>query len=194
MTIPQAVAILTAAYSAEIKFRQGVPQSDADTRENILALATFLTNPNHKFGVLLNGNVGNGKTTLMRAFQQATGYLVQRGYFDDLQPDNGFVGLVIKNARQIAQEAKDVKIDQRNRAAFMFGIDDLGTEPTEVVDYGNVLNPVIDLLEYRYTMQLFTFVTTNLTRDEIYEKYGDRIGDRFREMFSVITFSHDSYR
>lgn len=32
----------------------------------------------------------------------------------------------------------------------MLGIDDLGTEPQEVMDFGNIVTPVIDLLTKRY--------------------------------------------
>ena len=67
-------------------------------------------------------------------------------------------------------------------------------EPTEVVEYGNVLNPIIDLIEYRYLRQLFTLVTTNLTAEQIRKKYGNRIADRFNEMLEVIVFKNQSYR
>lgn len=83
----------------------------------------------------------------------------------------------------------------------MLAIDDLGTEPTEVLDYGNVLSPVIDVIEHRYNKQLFTFITTNLvanSEDEkittIRKKYGVRIADRFNEMLHVIIFKDISYR
>ena len=50
-----------------------------------------------------------------------------------------------------------------NQDVDVLGIDDLGTEPSEVSDYGNVYTPVIDLLTKRYEEQLFTIITTNLT-------------------------------
>ena len=49
----------------------------------------------------------------------------------------------------------------------MLGIDDLGTEPSEVLDYGNVYTPVINLLTKRYEEQLLTVITTNLTQKQI---------------------------
>ena len=76
----------------------------------------------------------------------------------------------------------------------MQGIDDLGTEPSEVLDYGNVYTPVIDLLTKRYEEQLFTVITTNLTPQKIREHYGDRIADRFNEMVKKIVFSNGTYR
>ena len=76
----------------------------------------------------------------------------------------------------------------------MLAIDDLGTEPVEIQDYGNHLSPVIDLLYKRYDEQLFTIITTNLTPKEIRERYGERIADRLNEMAFRIVFDNDTYR
>ena len=76
----------------------------------------------------------------------------------------------------------------------MLGIDDLGTEPSEVMGYGNVYTPVIDLLTKRYEEQLFTIITTNLTPQQIREHYDDRIADRLNEMVEKIVFKNGTYR
>ena len=76
----------------------------------------------------------------------------------------------------------------------MLGIDDLGTEPSEVMDYGNVYTPVIDLLTKRYEEQLFTIITTNLTPQQIREHYDDRIADRLNEMVEKKVFKNGTYR
>ena len=76
----------------------------------------------------------------------------------------------------------------------MLGIDDLGTEPSEVMDYDNVYTPVIDLLTKRYEEQLFTIITTNLTPQQIREHYDDRIADRLNEMVEKIVFKNGTYR
>lgn len=76
----------------------------------------------------------------------------------------------------------------------MLGIDDLGTEPSEVMDYGNVYTPVIDRLTKRYEEQFFTIITTNLTPQQIREHYGDRIADRLNEMVKKIVFNNTTYR
>ena len=70
----------------------------------------------------------------------------------------------------------------------------LAQKPSEVLDYGNVYTPVIDLLTKRYEEQLFTVITTNLTPQKIREHYGDRIADRFNEMVKKIVFSNGTYR
>lgn len=59
---------------------------------------------------------------------------------------------------------------------------------------GNICNPVIDLIEYRYDRQLTTFVTTNLAPEEFKDKYDVRIADRFNEMIHKIVFQDENYR
>ena len=76
----------------------------------------------------------------------------------------------------------------------MLAIDDLGCEPTEIMDFGNVSNPIIDLLSIRYEEQLFTIISTNFKASDIRTKYGDRIADRLNEMVERIYFDNDSYR
>ncbi len=76
----------------------------------------------------------------------------------------------------------------------MLAIDDMGVEATEVLDYGNALTPIKDLIEYRYDAQLFTMISTNLTAEEVRKKYEARIADRFNEMWEVLVFENPTYR
>lgn len=103
-------------------------------------------------------------------------------------------GIRIVDAKEVVILAKDLESFRNLRNMPMIAIDDMGREPIEILDFRNVLNPVIDLLEYRYNMQLFTFITTNLTKSQIREKYGNRIADRFNEMLEVIIFKNETYR
>ena len=73
-------------------------------------------------------------------------------------------------------------------------VDDLGTEPREVMEFGNVYTPLIDLITTRYEEQLYTIFTTNLTPAQLEEKYGKRIVDRLNEMVEKVVFENESYR
>lgn len=140
-------------------------------------------------GLLMCGVPGNGKTTLMRAISN----LINLFELKDDYSQALFVRTL--DAREIVRLSRDAFDQYRKTSQMpMLAIDDLGLEPAEVLDYGNVLNPVIDLLSTRYNDQLFTLVTTNLTGKQIREKYGDRIADRFNEMMDVIIFKTSSYR
>jgi DNA replication protein DnaC len=90
--------------------------------------------------------------------------------------------------------ARDDKGYRELKTVDILMIDDVGTEPKEVMDYGTISTPIVDILEARYNLMKFTLLTTNLTPSELSEKYGPRLADRFREMFHVIGFDHPSYR
>ena len=77
---------------------------------------------------------------------------------------------------------------------LQLGIDDIGTEPAEVQDYGNFIYPIKELLAMRYDAQLFTVFTTNLEPKEIRQRYGDRIADRLNEMMTKVVYRNPTYR
>lgn len=189
MTEEQATDLLTAAYMAEVEFRHRQYVGDEGTKMNLSSLAKFLTSEHAKFGVMFCGVCGNGKTTLLYAFQSAINLLSRCGAFEDRN-----TGLMIIDAKDIAHYAKDFQRFRELKSKPMLAIEDMGREATEVLDFGNILNPVIDLIEYRYNCQLFTAITTNLTSDQVKKKYGRRIADRFNEMLEVLIFQNGTYR
>lgn len=188
MTQAQAYDLLLAAYMAEVEYRHREFVNDEQTRENIENLAKFVTSDGSKFGIMFCGVCGNGKTTLMYALQNVINAVNSAGGFD------GKTGMMIADAKEIAQTANSVKEFRALKSEGMLAIEDMGREPAEVLNFGNVLNPVVDLIEYRYDNQLFTAITTNLTGEQIREKYGKRIADRFNEMLHVVIFKNNSYR
>lgn len=190
MTESQAADILYAAYRAEVAKRKRNFIDDEHTRQHIKLLAAYLTRDNPKFGVLLCGNCGNGKTTMLYAFQSALNCLNDRGYFENPRD----IGIRIVDARESFELAKNYDRFKDVRGFRMIGLEDIGREATEVMDYGNIISPIIELIEYRYDHQLFTFITTNLTPKQLREKYGTRIADRFNEMLEVIVFTNETYR
>lgn len=185
LTQADAEQLLTAAYQAEVEYRHRAYVSDSCTEDNIRKVAAFLTGDSSKFGLIFLGTSGNGKTTLLKAIQQSMNFLSKQGMCDE--------GVVIVDAKDAAG-VRDAKERHTMRSRPILAIEDMGREPTEVLDYGNVLNPIIDLLEYRYDEQLFTIITTNLNPSEIRTKYGARIADRFNEMFERVIFQNQTYR
>ena len=196
MATQDALDLLAAAYRAEVEYRHGILKLDQNTLANLATLATIITQPDPKFGIMCCGTCGNGKTTLLYAFRRLVNYLRPLRHFDFLSDGihryDATVG--IYTAKEIcAISRNDEKIEAiKNRT--MVAIDDLGSEPLENVNYGNVTTPVTDIIEHRYNRQLFTFITTNLIPSEIRGKYGARIADRFNEMLHVITFKDITYR
>ena len=69
----------------------------------------------------------------------------------------------------------------------------LYAKPREVMEFGNVYTPLIDLISTRYEEQLYTIFTTNLTPTQLEEKYGKRIVDCLNEMVEKVVFENESY-
>lgn len=161
-----------------------------ESKEQIKKLATSLTDKKRNF-VILSGNCGTGKTTLMNAvlrliealrwngnYNQSTGFkIVPRGAKKVFATD------VNKNTFELLQDWQGVLM-----------IDDFGIEPISNNDFGTIKTPMIDLIMHRYEERLPIIFSTNLSVDDIKKRYGDRITDRFRERASLIKFTNKSYR
>lgn len=152
----------------------------------------MLTCPTTKFGIMLCGGVGNGKSTMMMALQRLFLHLdITVKYNTTFET----LGMNVISAKEIC---RIIRVDPNKilqyRDLTMLGIDDLGEEEATMIDYGNRVTPLIDLLSHRYNQMLFTMVTTNLTPTQIRSTYGDRIADRLNEMMLSIPYKEPSFR
>lgn len=198
-----ALDLLTAMYKYEVLLRQRNFILDDNTESNLISLSGFITSDSPKFGVMCCGACGNGKTTLLYAFQRAVNYLNNIKHFDFLSDEYSKFDARMKilRAKQIVKLSTDRDAFNNILSCPMLAIDDLGTEPTEYNDYSNINTPIVDLIDYRYNRRLFTFITTNLVAKQnrdtdvtVRIKYGNRTADRFNEMLHVIIFKNVSYR
>lgn len=189
MSAADAEVYIRGAFEAQVESRGGVVQYDDMTVRNLRLVAETLTGDGHKFGVLLAGTCGNGKTTMMRAVQSVV-QLLNNTYYRCGER----IGNYLAEAKEIAALPDKTGVLKIYQATPLLFLDDLGREPTEVMKFGNVTSPITELLEYRYNQRLTTLVTTNLEPSEVRQKYGDRIADRFNEMFAVISYTGASYR
>ena len=190
LTEEQARDVLLAAIEAEVEYRHRTFSDNDDVRNAIRQMTRWLTSDNPKFGMLLCGGCGNGKSTFLKAFQTMLNYLQIPSPYNQ-----GAYGIRIVDAKYASYLCrKDYAEFMRLAGYEMLGLDDLGTEPRELLDFGNVITPVIDLLTKRYDEQLFTIATTNLSPAQIRERYGERIADRLNEMMEKIVFRNETYR
>lgn len=138
MSEDEAYAYLLAAMMAEVEYRHRRFCTSEDMENQLQEIAHWLTSSSPKFGLLLCGGCGNGKSTMLRAFQQLLNNLRIPKSFND-----GTYGIQIVDAKYIAYLCKNNYEAYRKLISVdMLGIDDLGTEPSEVMDYGNVYTPV----------------------------------------------------
>ena len=193
--------LLGARYKSEVLTR--VPADkyrnlDEEMQRNIMDAATWLCDPNKRPGLLLYGNLGTGKTTLLKAMAKVINACCERERDGNNKPkatlEEWKVVSVIK-AKTVIAESTDPK-GRYNimTSTAILAIDELGVEPTETKLYGNATEPLIDLLCERYDRQLCTIISTNMGASEIAERYGRRVSDRFNEMFAAIPFTSNSFR
>ena len=196
--LEEALAILAACFKAEIIRRHRDVVWTEDIQRCLTEVATELVNEKPKFGFFFCGNVGNGKTSLMYAIQRCINYLADQNHFEFLYEDWTYkpkIHMRIVDIREILVASKgEAKEFEVIRKFPFLGIDDLGKEPAEIMDFGNVLNPFHELLEYRYQQQLYTVITSNVPPDMVKEKYGERISNRIKEMLVKVVFKNTSYR
>ena len=178
MSTEEAAAFIDTALRLEVADRGKMFIDSSELQGYILRIAELFTKPTAKFGILLCGGVGNGKEIPLKDNKSCNCYT-----------------LTVESAKFIYNQ---VTVDPKGYAELqetnMLGIDDLGEEETALMNYGNRITPVIDLLSYRYCRMLFTMVTTNLTPAQIRATYGDRIADRFNEMMLILPYRSPSFR
>lgn len=146
-------------------------------------------NEGSKHGLLLVGGVGCGKTSMLTAVCR----MMTRLHYSSLSTERK--GFEFRTAYGVAVlQTQNPEEYERFKRAEWIAIDDIGQEPAEVQQFGNILNPIRDLLLYRYENDLLTIASTNQMPKALTTRYGERIGDRLREMMHVIQYKEASYR
>lgn len=157
---------------------------DEANREVVTSCAAWLAreprlNLDLKKGLLLIGNVGTGKTMLVRAMRAAMmeAYGAQFG---------------IRSCSEMVRSYTEIGYEDIDRwmTAPHVCFDDLGTEG-EGVHFGKRTNLMAEIIEARYERlqsgrKCWTHMTTNLGVNDIRAKYGDRAASRLRQMCNVI--------
>jgi len=143
-------------------------------------------------GLFIYGEKGTGKSKAMEGLRNAL-----KG------TKNRFKLSKAEDISDTAAQGEDLsfyieKTYNYSRSPYNLCIDDLGFERTIVKYFGNEICPCAYVLAKRYDMfekhNEITHITTNLSGDQIEAIYGDRIRDRLRRMFNVITFYGPSRR
>ena len=134
-------------------------------------------------GLFLRGNCGTGKTIITQIIVDII------NFGDNKNP-------IFINARDLQNLYSNNDLEQIDalKKRFLVIIDDVGVESADVKNYGNVIEPFNDLLDYRYRNRMETIITTNLTPEKIKDVYGERILDRFKESFNEYIFDFKSKR
>lgn len=184
----QLTVLLSATYSARVQNGYKQMISDSQTKSNLSEVAQFLSQNKNRMGVMFLGNCGTGKTTMLKAIQMSINYLTEKCGLTTLKP------LTIVSSSKIVNRDLDKPTFDKWKNAPLLAIDEFGKDREHTMAYGNTLNPIQDILDFRYENFLPTLLATNLNADELAERYGDRTFDRLCEMFKSIYFGKTSYR
>ena len=137
-------------------------------------------------GLLLKGPNGSGKTTIFSIFN-ALGRQHKSFYFP------------IISCSEVVTKFNSAEFKEDVIKYYSFGnycFDDLGKEPI-ASNFGKE-DIFIRILENRYRefceKGTKTFITTNLTLEQIGIRYGVHIMDRFYEMFNIHDLNVESFR
>ena len=181
------VEVLSQIYRKAVESRgiefQGITGTEVGAK--IQKAAEWMLGSPVRTGLLLQGTIGSGKTTLMYAMY---------GLYKQLASPVIYVtadDLYSHFKRQLEKEAS--RYEEFLRAKYLF-LDELGSEPERCQSYGTDYTPVQNLISYRYDRKLPTIVTTSIADDKILDRYGPRMMDRINEMFSILRLKGDSYR
>lgn len=130
-------------------------------------------------GILLNGPVGCGKTSLMTLLKRFA--YIENNY-------------IMKSTRDISAEYNiegHSTILKYGKSTKIYCLDDLGVEQN-MKHFGNECNTIAEILLHRYELMqsqnIVTHATTNLNANELEKIYGNRVRSRLRSMFNLIAF------
>ncbi len=142
-----------------------------------------------KKGLLIYGNIGCGKTTMMKIFAR-------------IAPQSFMVVTCREIGHMFSKKGYD-SIESFFSPIFTdlgkreIGVcfDDLGTESI-AKNYGNEANVMAEIVQSRYENasggMFNTHTTTNMNEQQILDCYGDRVASRIRGMFNTIDFPESS--
>lgn len=162
-------------YAAQVIASQG--SCGSLPADKIASVARWMSGQGRP-SLLLYGSYGLGKTTMLNAVRY-----VMRLY------SHTFVSRVYE-----AKYLCDAGTEDYRRMFGLLLIDELGRESDERKDYGNISEPLTDLIYHRDKIGAPTLIATNCTLDELRVKYGNFIYDRMKSGYNKIYYEGESFR
>ena len=128
-------------------------------------------------GILLMGDIGNGKTVLMESF---------------IYVFNKTSSKIITSihSKDIARILDEEVIGYLNKRPLF--VDDIAKEQESIKNYGTVVKPLEDLINERYKNFGLTFGTSNYKFTDM--PYSNHTIDRMKQMFNVIVLKGETRR
>lgn len=141
----------------------------------------------------LMGGVGTGKSTLLeQMYRYIRGIqLDKNGAEAHHAPFSCYYLRATDLADIIANDRATWNVIKNYQMIFL---DDVGTEPKEVLSYGNGARPFEELINNRYNNCLGLVFTTNLSASQIRDRYEGRVADRLKGEWLQVPMVGESMR
>ena len=145
-----------------------------------------------KKGILLIGDVGTGKPTLIKIIGEVL-RIKGEGY---KTVNCSFLASQFASEGMDALESSTYNVVNNGSRPINRAFDELGREPIPAKHYGNEKNVMQYVFQCRYELRdrAKTFATTNLMPEVLGKLYGDYIEDRLVEMFNIVQMNGKSLR
>ena len=140
----------------------------------------------HK-GIMLMGKYGCGKTIIMESIVEMYNTIISELFIQ--RPLITFIKSI-----NLLENLKQNSILPYSKRPLV--IDEFGREPKQIMNFGNLRSPVIELLCERHDAGTWTHGTTNFTLETLSaeNQYGRMTGDRIKSMFNFIELKGNSRR
>lgn len=150
-----------------------------------------------KKGIYLYGSYGTGKSLLFEILE----YLYQKNQKPSWRVKTvNTIRLVDEYRSELSRLGQLASHDQTIYQRMEKGpihFEDLGAEK-KINHYGNQTEVMSDILQLRYSRffktKCKTFITSNLTPEQVRKRYGERIYDRMFQMFNFLELNGKSRR
>lgn len=150
-------------------------------------LQNLSSNKEEGVGIIFGGPPGPGKTTIAAIILK---YLARAGWPCWMTS----LGEIVENIQRSwnSDDEHTAEFLQKCRTVDFLLIDDLGKEHTGPSGFSSTIFD--NLIRYRVQHRLPTFVTTNLTRKTIKERYGDALLSLIEGKCTVVTVNGTDIR
>lgn len=191
-------SVLLKHYSVQI----GDKEVSEQVKTKLMMVAQWLLSDGEKRSLLLLGGVGNGKTSMVWAVYNSLKFLRDFAFKGRTKEEEDALKPLIKipipsvyKAIKIVNKASEDPTTVKNlKDEGFIAIDDIGVEPTEIMNFGSRFQPIVDIIYGRYDNRKPTIYTTNLDWSDMQVKYGPRVVDRLKEECLVIAYTEASFR
>ena len=183
------------AYSKGIVLK--ISDENAEVVQSLLNWFDMTGPLDLKKGILLLGNIGTGKTTLMNLIRQ----MERTRYFHMVEARHIVREYQAEGATVIDKYGRgamsQIRYGGGGKTLYSFCFDDLGLEEVSSKLYGNQANVMEEIMQDRYSLMdegMITHAISNLDVEALKNIYGNRTIDRFKEMFNIVTLKGSSNR